>query len=75
MPASAPTSAGFHDSSTVPPVTVKIPIRNGGAIAGVVRLVQTGHLYWYALVMILGVFGLMTWQLWPYLHSLLSIAH
>jgi NADH-quinone oxidoreductase subunit L len=37
-----------------------------GAIAGVVRLVQTGHLYWYALVMILGVFGLMTWQLWPY---------
>ena len=40
-----------------------------GAIAGVVRLVQTGHLYWYALVMILGVFGLMTWQLWPYLMS------
>jgi len=24
-------------------------------------------LYWYALVMILGVFVLMTWQLWPYL--------
>ena len=40
-----------------------------GAFAGVVRLVQTGHLYWYALVMILGVFGLMTWQLWPYLSS------
>jgi NADH-quinone oxidoreductase subunit L len=46
-----------------------------GAIGGVVRLVQTGHLYWYALVMILGVFGLMTWQLWPYLHTLLSVAH
>ena len=43
-----------------------------GAVAGVVRLVQTGHLYWYALVMILGVFGLLTWQLWPYL---LSVAH
>ncbi|MEP6505876.1 MAG: proton-conducting transporter membrane subunit, partial [Betaproteobacteria bacterium] len=43
-----------------------------GAFAGVVRLVQTGHLYWYALVMILGVFGLLTWQLWPYL---LSVAH
>ena len=40
-----------------------------GAIAGVVRLVQTGHLYWYALVMILGVFGLMTWQLWPYFQT------
>uniref|UniRef100_UPI002630AA5C NADH-quinone oxidoreductase subunit L n=1 Tax=uncultured Azohydromonas sp. TaxID=487342 RepID=UPI002630AA5C len=41
-----------------------------GGIAGVVRLVQTGYLYWYALVMILGVFGLMTWQLWPQLTSL-----
>jgi NADH-quinone oxidoreductase subunit L len=47
-----------------------------GAFAGVVRLVQTGHLYWYALVMILGVFGLLTWQLWPYLQSVvLSVAH
>jgi NADH-quinone oxidoreductase subunit L len=42
-----------------------------GAVAGVVRLVQTGHLYWYALVMILGVVGLMTWQLWPFLSVLL----
>ncbi len=36
-----------------------------GGIAGIVRRVQTGHLYWYALMMILGVVGLMTWQLWP----------
>jgi NADH-quinone oxidoreductase subunit L len=42
-----------------------------GAVAGVVRMVQTGHLYWYALVMILGVVGLMTWQLWPFLSNLL----
>ncbi|MDZ5456667.1 NADH-quinone oxidoreductase subunit L [Azohydromonas lata] len=41
-----------------------------GGIAGLVRLVQTGYLYWYALVMILGVFGLMTWQLWPQLTGL-----
>jgi len=34
--------------------------------------VQTGHLYWYALVMILGVFGLLTWQLWPSFQSLVS---
>ena len=40
--------------------------------AGVMRLVQTGHLYWYALVMILGVIGLMTWQLWPHLSGLLG---
>ena len=37
------------------------------ALAGVIRLVQTGHLYWYALVMVLGIFAFMTWRLWPYL--------
>jgi NADH-quinone oxidoreductase subunit L len=40
-----------------------------GWVASVARLLQTGHLYWYALVMILGVFGLMTWALWPLLRS------
>jgi NADH-quinone oxidoreductase subunit L len=42
-----------------------------GGVAGVVRLFQTGYLYWYALVMILGVLGLMTWQLWPTLNAAL----
>ncbi len=42
-----------------------------GAFGGVVRLVQTGHLYWYALVMMLGIFGLLTWQLWPFFSSLM----
>ena len=46
--------------------------RGVGGIAGVVRTVQTGYLYWYALVMILGVIGLMTWQLWPYLGGLMG---
>jgi NADH-quinone oxidoreductase subunit L len=41
-------------------------------LAGAVRVVQTGHLYWYALVMILGVFALMTWQLWPHVSALLG---
>jgi NADH-quinone oxidoreductase subunit L len=36
-----------------------------GAIAQLTRLLQTGYLYFYALVMLLGLFGLMTWQLWP----------
>jgi len=36
-----------------------------GAFARIVRLVQTGHLYWYAMVMLLGVFGLLTWRIWP----------
>jgi NADH-quinone oxidoreductase subunit L len=43
-----------------------------GGFAGVARLLQTGHLYWYALVMILGVMVLMTWQLWPFLAERMS---
>ena len=38
-----------------------------GAVAALSRLLQTGYLYHYALVMIVGLFALMTWQLWPYL--------
>jgi len=41
--------------------------RTVGGIAALTRYLQTGYLYWYALVMIVGVIGLMTWQLWPYL--------
>jgi len=37
-----------------------------GGLAGVLRQFQTGRLYQYALVMLLGIFGLLTWQLWPY---------
>ncbi|HEX5685976.1 MAG TPA: NADH-quinone oxidoreductase subunit L [Ideonella sp.] len=43
-----------------------------GAFSRVVRTVQTGYLSWYALVMVLGVFGLLTWQLWPYLLGLIA---
>ncbi len=40
-----------------------------GGIAVIGRRLQSGYLYWYALVMIVGVIGLMTWQLWPYLSA------
>jgi NADH-quinone oxidoreductase subunit L len=60
------------DQGLIDGLVVNGSARAVGAFAGVVRLIQTGHLYWYALVMILGVFGLLTWQLWPYL---LSVAH
>jgi len=43
-----------------------------GSLATIGRTLQTGYLYWYALVMIMGVIGLMTWQLWPFLMSHLS---
>lgn len=52
--------------------TINGSARGIGGIASVVRMVQTGYLYWYALVMILGVIGLMTWQLWPYLSATLG---
>lgn len=35
-----------------------------GGIAALGKRLQTGHLYWYALVMIIGVIGLMTWMLY-----------
>jgi NADH-quinone oxidoreductase subunit L len=36
-----------------------------GGFARLGRLLQTGHIYWYALVMLLGVFALLTWRIWP----------
>jgi NADH-quinone oxidoreductase subunit L len=44
--------------------------RTVGLLSGVLRRVQTGHLYWYALVMLLGIFGFMTWRLWPFFGGL-----
>ena len=45
-----------------------------GGVAGLVRRIQSGYLYWYALVMALGLFGLLTWQLWPNLRHALGVA-
>ena len=45
-----------------------------GGISALTRQLQSCYLYWYALVMIVGVIGLMTWQLWPFLGALLSRA-
>ncbi|MBS0448383.1 MAG: NADH-quinone oxidoreductase subunit L [Proteobacteria bacterium] len=44
-----------------------------GGIASLTRFLQSGYLYWYALVMILGVVGLMSWQLWPFIANLLGL--
>ena len=59
------------DQAVIDGALVNGSARAVGALAGVVRLVQTGHLYWYALVMILGIFGFMTWRLWPYFSGLI----
>jgi len=42
-------------------------VRTVGGVAAIGRRLQSGYLYFYALVMIVGVIGLMTWQLWPFL--------
>jgi len=55
------------DAGLIDGVIINGSARTIGGVAGLVRRVQTGYLYWYALVMILGVTGLMTWQLWPYI--------
>jgi NADH-quinone oxidoreductase subunit L len=47
--------------------TINGSARAVGLAAAALRLLQTGFLYWYALVMVLGVFAFMTWKLWPYL--------
>ena len=58
------------DAAVIDGVIIDGSAKAVGGIAGLVRLFQTGYLYWYALVMILGVIGLMTWQLWPVLGTL-----
>jgi NADH-quinone oxidoreductase subunit L len=60
------------DEGLIDGVVVNGSARAVGALAGVVRLVQTGHLYWYALVMVLGIFGFLTWRLWPFLGGALN---
>jgi len=58
------------DVGLIDGIVINGSARAVGALASVTRLLQTGYLYWYALVMIVGVIALMTWQLWPYLGSL-----
>jgi NADH-quinone oxidoreductase subunit L len=58
------------DAAVIDGVLIDGSARAVGSLAVLTRLIQTGHLYWYALAMILGIVGLMTWQLWPYLGSL-----
>ena len=58
------------DMGLIDGILINGSARTVGLLANVTRLVQTGHVYWYALVMLLGVFGLLTWQLWPALSGL-----
>jgi len=59
------------DVGLIDGVLINGSARAVGGVAALTRLIQTGYLYWYALVMIVGVIGLMTWQLWPFLRTLM----
>jgi NADH-quinone oxidoreductase subunit L len=58
------------DQALIDGVVIDGSARAVGRVAGFMRRWQTGRLYQYAMVMLLGVFGLLTWQLWPYLSGL-----
>jgi NADH-quinone oxidoreductase subunit L len=53
------------DEGLIDGVVINGSARMVGGFAVMMRRLQTGYLYWYALTMTLGVFALMTWQLWP----------
>ena len=55
------------DVALIDGAIINASARGIGGIASLTRRLQSGYLYWYALVMIVGVVGLMTWQLWPFL--------
>ena len=55
------------DQALIDGALVNGSARGVGLLAGVMRRVQTGQLYWYALVMVVGIFGFLTWRLWPML--------
>jgi NADH-quinone oxidoreductase subunit L len=57
------------DQGLIDGIAINGSARVVGGVAAIVRTFQTGYLYWYALVMILGVIGLLTWQLSPYLRT------
>jgi NADH-quinone oxidoreductase subunit L len=55
------------DKAVIDGVLIDGSAKAVGGIAALVRRLQTGYLWWYALVMVLGIFGLLSWQLWPML--------
>ena len=53
------------DEAVIDGVVVNGSARAVGVLSQWARRLQTGRLYGYALTMLLGIFVLLTWQLWP----------
>jgi NADH-quinone oxidoreductase subunit L len=60
------------DQAVIDGVLINGSAKAVGGLAQLMRGFQTGRLPQYALVMLLGIFGLLTWQLWPLLRSLFA---
>ena len=60
------------DMGLIDGVAINGSARAIGSLAGLTALLQTGRLYLYALAMLLGLFMLLTWQLWPTLAGLVG---
>jgi NADH-quinone oxidoreductase subunit L len=59
------------DGAIIDGLLINGSARGIGGIAGWMRTLQTGRLYQYALVMLLGIFVLLTWKLWPFFSGFL----
>ena len=55
------------DQRTIDGVMVNGSARLVGWFSGVIRLVQSGLIYWYAFIMIFGMFFAMSWFYWRYM--------
>ena len=59
------------DQAVIDGVLIDGSAKAVGGFASLMRTWQTGRLYQYALVMLLGIFALLTWQLWDFLRGVL----
>ncbi|WP_374662387.1 NADH-quinone oxidoreductase subunit L [Inhella sp.] len=61
------------DGALIDGVLIDGSAKGVGLLARAMRLVQTGRIQAYALAMILGVFALLSWKLWPYIEPQLRV--
>ncbi len=60
------------DQAVIDGVLINGSAKGVGLLARAARFIQTGRITAYALAMILGVFALLSWKLWPYIEPQLK---
>ncbi|MFN7695867.1 MAG: NADH-quinone oxidoreductase subunit L [Burkholderiales bacterium] len=60
------------DAGLIDGVLINGSAKGIGLIARAMRYLQTGRISAYALAMILGIFGMLSWKLWPYIEPQLK---